>query len=180
MAATVKAYCATGSGPTLASCDSADSASIKFGRDDSQGSTASIPIPTATGTKYSYLKYLLLDVTATGATTISNRRIAWASSPATGLTGFFKDQATYTQNNGTQGTSAGNYPADNASTNGATPSGYTALTTGNQQWDNSSVSSGSTGKNGDYVQTVLGVDNTFVGGGGAASLPNLLLTYDEQ
>lgn len=179
MAATVKAYCATGSGPTNATADSADSASIKFGRDDSQNSTTSIPIPTATGTKYSYLKYLFLDVTVAGATSISNRRIAWASSPATGLTGFFKDQATYTQNNGTQGTAAGNYPAD-AGTNGATPTGYTAMSTSNQQWDNTSVSTASTGKSGDYCQTVLGVDNTFAGGGGAASLPNINLVYDEQ
>jgi hypothetical protein len=178
MAATVRAYCATGAGPTLATCDSADSASIKYGRDDSQTSTTSIPIPTATGTKYSYLKYLCLDVTVIGATSISNRRIAWASSPATGLTGYFLDQATYTQNNGTQGASAGNYPAD-AGTNGATPAGYTAMTTSNQVWDNTSHSTGSTGRNGDYAQTALGVDNTFIGGGGAAALPNLLLTYDE-
>lgn len=179
MAATIKAFCATGATPTLATCDSADAGAIKYGRDDSQSSTASIPIPTATGTHYSWLKYLLLDVTATGATSITNRRIAWASAPATGITGFFLDQATYTQNNGTQGTAAGNFPADNGTTNGATPSGYTAMTTSNQVWDNTSHSSGSTGRNGDYVQTVIGVDNTFTGGGGAATLPNINLVYDE-
>ena len=178
MAATVKAYCATGATPTLASADSADSDSVRYGRDDSQLSTATLPIPTATGTHYSYLKYLLLDVTVTGATSISNRKIAIASSLATGLTLWFKDQATYTQNNGTQGTAAGNYPAD-AGTNGATPSGYTAVTTTPTAWDVSSVSSGASGRNGDYVQTVLGVDFTFAGGGGAASLPNLQVSYDE-
>lgn len=179
MAATVKAYCATGSGPTNATADSADSASIKFGRDDNQNSTTSIPIPGTTGTKYSYLKYLFLDVTATGTTSMSNRRIAWASATATGLTGFFLDQATYTQNNGTQGTAAGNYPAD-AGSNGATPTGFTAMTTSNQVWDNASHATSSTGKNGDYVETSLGVDNTFTGGGGTAALPNINLTYDEQ
>ena len=178
MAATIRAYCATGATPTLASADSADSASIKYGRDDSQSSTATIPIPTSTGTHYSYLKYLLLDVTVTGATSISNRKISIASALATGLTLWFKDQATYTQNNGTQGTAAGNYPAD-AGTNGATPAGYTAVTTTPTLWDNSSVSSGSSGRSGDYVQTVLGVDNTFTGGGGTATLPNLQLAYDE-
>lgn len=178
MAATVKAFCAVGSGPTNATADSADSAAIVFGRDDSQSSTATIPIPTATGTHYSYLKYLFLDVTVSGATNLSNRKVSWASSPATGITGFFKDQATYTQNNGTQGSSAGNYPAD-AGSNGATPAGYTAMTTSPQTWDATSTSSGSTGKNGDYCQTVIGVDNTFTGGGGSASLPNLNLQYDE-
>ena len=179
IAATLKAYCATGATPTLATADSADSASIRYGRDDSQSSTATIPIPTATGTHYSYLKYLLLDVTVTGATSISNRKISIASALATGLTLWFKDQATYTQNNGAQGTAAGNYPAD-AGTNGATPSGYTAVTTTPTLWDNTSTSSGSSGRNGDYVQTVLGVDNTFTGGGGTASLPNLQLAYDES
>ena len=179
MAATVKAYAATVATPTLASADSADSASIKYGRDDSQSSSATIPIPTATGTHYSYLKYLLLDVTVTGATSISNRKISVASALATGLALFFKDQPTYTQNNGTQGTAAGNYPAD-AGTNGATPSGYTAMTTTPQAWDTSSVSSGSTGKNGDYCQVVFGVDNTWTGGGGAATLPNIKMDYDES
>lgn len=179
MAATIKAYCATGATPTLATADSADSGSIKYGRDDNQTSTASIPIPTATGTNYSYLKYLLLDVTVTSTTNVSNRRIAWASSPSTGITGFFQNQATYTQNNGTQGTAAGNYPA-NAGTNGATPTGYTAITTSNQVWDNTSVATSGSGKNGNYVQTVIGVDNTFAGGGGSAALPNLNLVYDEQ
>ena len=178
MAATVKAYVATGATPTLASADSADSASIKFGRDDNANSTATLPIPTATGTHYSYFKCLLLDVTATGETSISNRKISVASALATGLTLWFKDQATYTQNNGTQGTAAGNYPAD-AGTNGATPSGYTAVTTTPALWDNTSVSSGSSGRNGDYVQTALGVDFTFTGGGGTASLPNLQISYDE-
>lgn len=178
MAATVKAYLANSTGPTNASVDSADSASITFGRDDLAISTATIPIPTATGTHYSYLKYLFLDVTVTGATNLSNRKVSWASSPATGITGFFKDQATYTQNNGTQGASAGNYPAD-AGTNGATPAGYTAMTTSPQAWDATSHTSGSSGKNGDYCQTIIGVDNTFTGGGGSATLPNVQLQYDE-
>ncbi|MDE3097492.1 MAG: hypothetical protein KGK07_16015 [Chloroflexota bacterium] len=253
MAATVKAFCATGAGPTNATCDSADSASITYGRDDNQTSVATLPIPTALGTHFSYMKYLFLDVTVAGATTMSNRRVAWATAPATGLVGYFFDQATYTQNNGTQGTAAANYPADDASKNGGLPGlapattinnaggyaaatttmtvasgtsfttgmkvivglgtanqevltvssstatsitftagsanshangdtiaqAYTALTTSNQLWDNTGVSTAATGKNGAYCQTVLSVDNTFTGGGGAATLPNLNLVYDE-
>ena len=180
MAATVRAYVATGATatPTLATADSADAASIRYGRDDSAVSAATIAIPTATGTHYSYLKYLLLDVTVAGATTISNRKISWASAPATGLAGYFLNQATYTQNNGVQGVAAGNYPAD-AGTNGAVPSGYTAISTTATLWDNTGVSSASTGRSGNYVQTVLAVDNTFAGGGGTATLPSLTLSYDE-
>lgn len=178
-AATVRAYCATGAGPTNTDVDSADAGSITFGRDDNVASTATIPIPTATGTKYSYLKYLFLDVTVTGTTSITNRRISSASALATGLFLFFQNQATYTQNNGTQGAVAGNYPADSGS-NGATPASYTLASTTPQLWDNTSVSTGSTGKNGNYAQCALGVDNTYAGGGNAAtSLANTTLTYDE-
>lgn len=175
MAATVQAQLANGATPTLANAETG----IRYGRDDNQTSTATIPIPTATGTKYSYLKYLALVVTATSTTSITNRRISWATSPATGLFGFFQNQATYTQNNGTQGTAAGNYPAD-AGTNGATPSGYTLMSTTPQLWDNTSVATSSAARNGNYVQTVVGVDFTYAGGGNSAtSLPSLTLTFDE-
>lgn len=179
MAATVKAFCANGAGPTNTTVDSADAGAIKWGRDDSLVSTTAMPVPTATGEKYSYLKYLFLDVTGTAATSLSNRRIALASGLATGLFLYFKDQATYTQNNGVQGSAAGNYPAD-VGTNGTTPAGYTLMSTSNQLWDNTSVSAGSTGKNGDYAQCCLGADFTFVGGGGTAAMANILTLYDEQ
>jgi hypothetical protein len=187
LAATVRAYGYNGAGPTGATVDSADSASIKFGRDDLLVSTTSIPIPTSPGTKFSYIKWLGLQVTATSSTSISNRKISIAATPAV-PTGISLWQgggvATYTQNNGTQGTAAGNYPAD-AGTNGATPANQTNITwatlnTTATVYDNSSVSTGSTGLNGKYVPLCCGVDNTYTGGGGAATLPNVTLTYDEQ
>ena len=177
MAATVQAQLANGAGPTLASAETG----IRYGRDDLQTSTATIPIPTATGTKYSYLKYLALVVTGTSTTNITNRRISWATTPATGLFGFFLNQATYTLNNGTQGTAAGNYPVD-AGTNGATPGtpAYTLMSTTPQVWDNTSVATSSAARNGNYVQTVVGVDFTYAGGGSSSTaLPNITLTYDE-
>jgi len=176
MAATVQAQFANSTGPTLTN---AESSGVTWNRDDTQTGVTPVPIPTATGTKYSYLKYLALVVTGTAATAISNRRLSLSTGAATGLFVFFKDQATYTQNNGTQGASAGNYPADSGS-NGATPAGYTMASTSLQLWDNTSVSAGGTGKNGDYVQCVFGVDHTFVGGpGNATAMPGLTLTYDE-
>ncbi|MGZ6321449.1 MAG: hypothetical protein ACXWQR_19375 [Ktedonobacterales bacterium] len=175
MAATVQTQLANGATPTLANAETG----IRYGRDDNQTSTATIPIPTATGTKYSYLKYLALVVTATSTTNITNRRINWATTPATGLFGFFLNQATYTQNNGTQGAAAGNYPAD-AGTNGATPASYTLMSTTAQLWDNTSVAPSSAARNGTYVQTVVGADFTYAGGGNSnTSLPSITLTYDE-
>jgi hypothetical protein len=266
MAATVKGYAFNSSGPTATDVDSADSGSIKFGRDDSVVSTTSVPIPTATGTKWSYLKYVGLDVTATSTTSISNRKISSASGYTTGLAVWWASQKTYTQNTGTQDASigsstAGNYPGDDTShnlsgitlalqhvaaptntVNGAglgstgqtaipvasggtnyqngqtillgantanaelvtvngTPTatsipctattkthasgdvlglGYQSVSTTATVYDPASVSTGSTGLNGMYLQLAFAVDNTYTGGGGAASLPSLVLTYDEQ
>lgn len=172
MAATVQAQY-FGASATLPAGVTAETG-IKFNREDTQtGTTGTIPIPTATGTNYSWYKQLALAVTATSTTSMSNRRVALASNPATGLLIHFKGAATYVQ------ASSGNMPAASGS-NGAVPATYTQVTTSNQVWDNTSVSTGSTGQNGNFVLLVLGVDNTYAGGAGSAiSLPNILLTYDE-
>lgn len=169
MGATVQAQIATGAGPSLANAEGG----IVYNRVDTIAGTTPIPIPTATGTHFSYLKWLALVVTGTAATSISNRRIELATAIATGLNHWFQDNATYAQATGV------NQPAD-AGTNGATPAGFTKTTTAYQLWDNTSVSAGSTGRSGDYCETVLGVDFLFVGGAGSATaLPTLNLEYDE-
>lgn len=178
MGATVQAQIATGAGPTLTSAETG----IVLNRVDTQTGTTPIPIPTATGNKYSYLKYLALVVTGTSTTNITNRRISWATTPATGLQGLWFNQATYTQNTGTQGNSAGNYPADDTAANGTVPTGiaWAAMSTTPTLWDNTSVSTGSAARNGNYVQTCLQVSNAFAGGAGSATaLPAITLTYDE-
>ncbi len=179
MGATVLAYIANGATPTLTDVETG----ATWGRDDNITSTTPIPIPTSAGTHFSWVKWLFLDVTVTATTTISNRRIAWSAAATTGLFGWFEGQATYTANNGTQGTAAGDYPAD-AVANGATPGGpgsFTLMAASNQVYDASSGSAGSTGKNGLYCMTVVAVDDTYTGGAGAStSLPNILMTYDEQ
>ncbi|MBA3826891.1 MAG: hypothetical protein H0X24_23735 [Ktedonobacterales bacterium] len=178
MAATVQAQLATGAGPTLTNAETG----LTFNRADTLAGTTPIPIPTATGNKYSYLKYLALVVTGTGTTTISNRRISWATTPATGLQGLWFNQATYTQNSGTQGTAAGNYPADDTAANGTVPAtpAWAAISTTPTQWDNTSVSTASTARNGNYVQCCLQVSNAFVGGAGSATtVATINLQYDE-
>jgi len=152
---------------------------MKFNREDSlTGGTTPIPIPTATGTNYSWIKNLALDVTTVGTTSISNRRIYSSGAPATGLSLFYKSVATgsYAQ------AASGNMPAASGS-NGATPAGYTAMATslgGSTAYDASSVATTTLGVNGSLAVVVAGVDNTFAGGpGSATALPNILLTYDE-
>lgn len=93
-----------------------------------------------------------------------------------GLALFWKDVAvaSYAQ------AASGNRPSSSGS-NGATPAGYTAMTTTPTQYDNTSHSTGSTGPNGDMAVCVLACDATYVDGPGTAIIvPPINLYYDEQ
>jgi hypothetical protein len=185
MAATVKAYAFNSTGPTATSADSADSASFKIGRDDTVISTTPVPIPTATGTNFSWRKYLGLYVTAGGgATSLLNRGVKASGAMPTGISLWQSAVTTYVQATTTQGTAAGNRPTDSAS-NGATPANQTdvtwvAMTTSNVTYDATTNATANTTINGKYLALVLGVDNTCVSGGGTTSLGNITLQYDEQ
>lgn len=151
---------------------------IKFNRDDTLTGTTPIPIPTATGTNFSWIKNLALDVTTAGTTSISNRKIYFVSAPTPGLDGFYKAVVTgsYAQ------AASGNKPTDSGS-NGATPAGYTVLAQsqgGASAYDASSVSTATQGVNGSLAVCVLSVDFTFAGGPGSeTALPNIQIAYDE-
>lgn len=171
-AATVQARIGTGSSITYASAEGGASFNLA---DSLTDTTTPIAIPTAAGTNYSWIKNFVLYVTATGTTSINNRRVAMATSASTGLFLYFKDVAvaSYAQ------AASGNRPGSSGS-NGATPAGYTAMTTSNQVWDNTTVATSGTGANGDLVVCVMGVDNTYVGAPGTAiTLPAINLVYDE-
>lgn len=173
MAAAVKVYIATGAGPTNAD---AEATGIKFNREDTAVGTTPIPKPTAAGTNYSWYKSLFLQVeSGGGSTSLSNRKIRFATAPSTGLTGFFKDGgATYAQ------ATTGNKPADNGTTNDATPATWTALSTTFQNWDVATVAATNATRNGNYVLVDAGVSNNYAGGAGSAiALPNLEVQYDE-
>lgn len=170
-AATVQAQLGTGASVSWANVETG----VTMNLADSATSTTPISIPTATGTNFSWIKNFALAVTGTGTTNMTNRTIKMGSSPSTGLALWWKDvaQASYAQ------AASGNRPASSGS-NGATPAGYTSMTTSAQQWDNTSHATSGTGPNGDMVVCVLGVDFTYVGGAGSAvALPNIVLSYDE-
>lgn len=183
MAATTKFYVYDGSGPTGHDVTSG-TGTVSFSRADTYNDTASpITIPAAGARRFSYLRYAKLYCSANGGTTLSNLRISLASSLAAGLTAHFLTggQSTYTLNNGTQGTAAGNYPADDSVTTGTAPTNYTAMTTTAQQYDATGGVSSNAASVGKYCQIVFAVDGTNYTGGGNASttLPNLTITYDE-
>lgn len=172
-----------------------------FSRDDSNTGTTAVPIPTSAGTKYSFMCWIGLGISTGAATSISNRAIYLSSAPASGLHVWYGiATGTYTQQNGTQGTGAANYPADNATTDGATPSyngsSCTAMPTSagsaftydatshTATANNTSGSNGATAgnflPNGNFEQLVFGVDSTFVFSANPTALPNINLQYQEQ
>lgn len=170
-AATCQGQAGTGASVSWANAEGG----VTFNLADSITSTTPIAIPTATGTNFSWIKNLVIAVTVTGTTTLSNRTVKMSGSPSTGLAMFWKAVAvaSYAQ------AASGNRPTASGS-NGATPAGYTAMTTGAVQYDGSSVASSSSGPNGSMCVCVIGVDNTYVGGAGSAiSLPSIILSYDE-
>lgn len=171
MASTLRASIFTGAaGATVASAESG----IKFNRDTTATGTTAIPIPAATGTNFSYHKVLGLEVTTDLATTISNRGVKMSTTTTSGLALFWKANASYAQ--------AAAADTDSGSA-GATPTGYTAMTTSNATYDAASAasSSGPGVVNGQYLQVALAVSSTYAGGAGSAiALPNIVLQYDES
>ncbi len=169
--ATTQAQLGTGASVSWANAETGG----KWSREDSLNGATPVPIPTATGTNFSWLKNFVIAVTVTGTTTISNRRINQNGATPTGVQLFWKAVAvgSYAQ------AASGNKPTDSGS-NGATPSGYTLMTTSTAVFDATGVSSGSTGPNGGMAVCVLGVDLNFVGGASTSvAMPSLVLSYDE-
>lgn len=184
MAATVQIRAWDGAGPTSHDVTSG-TGTVSFSRADAFNDTASpITIPGAGARRFSWLRYLTPYCSANAGTTLSNLKVSSASALAAGISGHFKTsgQATYTQNNGTQGVAAGNFPADDAVTTGTAPTGYTALTTTPQVYDATGGVTVLNTKVGLYNQMVYAVDGTnYVGGGNASTaLPNITYTYDES
>jgi hypothetical protein len=143
--------------------------------DSATDTTTPIPVPTSTGTVFSYIKNLVLAVTIAGTTTISNRNIYMSGATATGLALFWEAVAVASYAQAT----SGNRPASSGS-NGATPAGFTAMTTSAAVYDSAAVASSGTGPNGKIAVVCLSCDHTYVGGAGTAiALPSILVQYDE-
>ncbi len=171
MPATLRLSYASGAGPVLATAETG----IKYNREETlAGTTAPIPRPVATGTAFSWPKVVTLEVTATDATTISNRKVHISGAEDAGLEVFYRDDGdVYTRSTAIAAADAG--------TDGATPAGYTSAPTSATVYDAGSDSAGVTGRSGDYVSLALAVSNTYAGGAGSAiALPDVIVTFDES
>lgn len=155
---------------------------VYLNRADAQTATTPLPIPTAAGVNFSWLKVVQLAITGTFTTTISNRTIRLSAALAAGLGLHWKTDtqanwgATFNQSAGTKA------PADTVGTNNAAtaPAGYTAVTTGAVQYDNTAQVSSATGiGTALLLALLLAVDATFTGGPGSTGLGSAILGYDE-
>lgn len=171
MASTVRVSYWNGGSDTAGAGATAEGG-VKFNRANTLTGTTAIPIPTATGTNFSWEKFLGLEVTVDGSTTISNRKVHHASGLATGMELHFLGTATYHTPDGTD-------IADDGAADGANPAGYTAMSTTAQTYDATSNAS-AVGLNGYYCAVVLGVSSNYAGGAGTnQAVPTLTFTYDE-
>lgn len=171
MAAVVRLSFASGVGPALTNAETG----AKYGLEESlAGATTPIPVPTATGTNFSWPKVFRYEVTTIdAATSIGNFRHRISAAPATGLKLWFRDDgATYVRSTAVAAASSG--------TNDFTPAGYTTAPTSDTVYDAASYSAGTTGGKGDYLSYALGVSALYTGGANSATaLPSLITTIDE-
>ena len=155
---------------------------LKFNREAGLTATAApIPIPTSTGTNFSWRKPLAIHVTSASspAQAITNRTIALSGSTLTGLKVWVDPESTFTAGAG------GNLPAAGATDDDDPGGAYSEVTTTPTSYHAGSVSSGSTGRNGDFATVVLGVGSNYAGTSGTAvdigsSARSLVLAYDES
>lgn len=167
-----------GEAATTPAGTSGETTGITFNRADSRsGSSGPVPIPTAAGTNYSWNKYLALEVTSTGTTSVENRQVARSSAPPAGLLMYWATTSAYTQPSTVISAGAG----DDADPDAAT-TGWTALTTTYSAYSTASATT-VVGISGNYAKLVLGVSSTatYLGGPSTAVvLPDILFQYDEM
>lgn len=164
----------TGAGPTVTAISS-----FKFNRDDTAtGTTAGIPTPASTGTKFSWVKSLQIEITATGGLTMTNVMVGKATSESVGGTKLWRvtSHAAYTQ--------ATTNPADTADNNvtGPTLNGAVATALELITAPPSSYASGpfnTTGRKGNIVELVAGIDNTNLNSGVAVASPTIRFKWTE-
>ncbi len=181
MAATVRAsyYGASAGEPAGVTAETG----ITFSESDAQApaaGTSPITIPAATGTDFSWIMLLALEVTATDSTTGTNFDFRRATAPSAGLELWADNQPTYRQPaSGNNPPSQGSNGADPVPTGAGSPADYAAATTSFAVYDATGASFGTTGRKGDFLECVLAVDNLFLGGGGQAAFPDIEIQYDE-
>lgn len=173
MSMTVAINECTGSGPTAASVTS-----VVWNRVDSASGTTEIPTPTSTGTNFSFVKSLIVNISATNSLSMTNilfGKVAAETTTGTKLWAY-TGHSSYTQ-----ATAAPTSTSDNNVTaptvNGATASAVPLISAPPSTYAAGPFSS--TGNAGNYVEVCLGVDNTNTTAGTGVATPTLEFSWTE-
>lgn len=169
-----------------------ESTALRFNKsDDLSTTTTPVSVPTSAGTNYSFVKWLGMYVTTAAATTLTNMSIALIAALNTGfgLFGLGVASGSYVQ----AGT-GGAVMTDNATTDvtasgtppNITGSASTRLSTTPFVYDATGGSANVTNQLvGKLCAVVLGVGNSYAGGGGAVLIGSssgnsgVVMAYDE-
>lgn len=163
----------TGSGPTAASVSS-----VVWNRVDSASGTTAIPTPTSTGTNFSFVKSLVMNITTTNSLSMTNILFGKVAAETTTGTKLWQSVA---HSSYTQATAAPTSTSDN---NVTAPTVNSAAATAVQliSAPPSTYAAGpfsSTGNAGNFVEVCLGIDSTNTTAGTSVATPTLEWSWTE-
>lgn len=167
MSMTVVIDALTGAGPTAT-----PAASAVLNREDTINGTTPTPVPAATGTNFSWVKSFQLEITATDSLTMTNIRVGRVAAETVTGTKLWHNTANAAY---TQATGAPSATGDNNVT-APTINGDVATAPDLISAPPAVYSAGghsTTGRKGNIVEVVVGVDNTCVTTGTGVALPTL-------
>lgn len=176
MAMTTQIDLLTGASPTVAAVSS-----IVFSREDTaSGTTGRIPTPTSTGTKFSYVKSLQMEITATNGLSMTNILVGKVANETTTGTKLWH-VTSHASGSYVQATAA---PADTSDNNVTAPTvnGATAVAMPLIGAPPSTYAAGpfsSTGRVGNLVEGVDGIDATNTTAGAAVAMPTIRFSWTE-
>ena len=175
MPMTVAIQCLTGAGPT-----STDVSSVVFSREDTVNGTTAIPTPTNPGTKFSWVKTFIVNISATGGLSMTSIRVGKSANEA--QTGYkFWHVTSHALGSYVQAASAPGDTGDNNVTaptiNGAACSALGLITTPPAAYAAGPFAT--TGQKGNLVEIVLGVDGTATMTGTGVSVTTGRWTWSE-
>lgn len=165
----------TGAGPSVASVSA-----VKWNRVDSAAGTTAIPTPTSTGTNFSYIKSLQMEITATGSLSMTNILFGKVASETTTGTKLWR-VTSHAVGSYVQATVSPTATGDNNTTaptmNSATGVALELISAPPSTYAAGAFSS--TGRVGNLVEVCLGVDATNATAGSTVATPTLRFSWTE-
>lgn len=173
MAMTVQIDIATGAGPSFAQITAA-----KWNTEDTAAGTTAIATPTSTGTNFSYVKSMQINITATGSLSMTNVKVGKVAAETTTGTKLWHttEHASYTQASAAPGATGDNNTTAPNINSGSAEAAMPLIGSASVY---SAGAHSTTGRKGNYVEVCLGVDATNTTAGGSVATPTLRWQWTE-